>query len=533
MTSSRQHDQTPLEGGNKAQKPEGMGRKVGVGMVWLMLNTAVGRAASFLALIPLGAWLTKGQYGVVAMAVAFSAFVQVFRDGGARRLLIQRGAAEYDSLVGPIFWMSLTFNIASAILMASLAPVAAAIFGTRDVIPLLLVIATFLPLSTPAMIYQAKLSIDLRFRALAQMTATVGVLRWGLAVLFVGILREPIGIVIPMPICAVVEGVWGYLIVRDKPWKRRAAIRRWGPIIKTCLWIVAGTLATSAYNQGPYIGLGVILAPAVVGVYYFGFQISKQVSILLQLNLQTALLPSFSRLQGDSKRQRAAVLRTIRLLTLISAPTSYLLLVIFRDVEQIIWGGKWAGSVPVVQLLCAALPMTILSAVPRSVLMSIGRFRQWSLLLGIDAAGVIIVATVAAYIFVGSTTIDVPTAIAISESVYITIATVIIAAISLRHVRVGVTDILAGVLPAIVVAGLTTGFAYALVAAAIPGATPLVRIIAISGASGVLWIVVARFALHTDLSDIVDVSPTIARRPARKLLCLARPASGEPNQSSD
>ena len=102
----------------------------------------------------------------------------ILKDGGVRQLLIQRGQSEFESLVGPVFWMAMAFNVGTGALLAAAAPLAAGLYGHAVIAPMLLVVAASISLSTPSAILQAKMTIDLRFGALARIAVGSAIVRY-------------------------------------------------------------------------------------------------------------------------------------------------------------------------------------------------------------------------------------------------------------------------------------------------------------------------------------------------------------------
>ncbi|MEC9372780.1 MAG: oligosaccharide flippase family protein, partial [Planctomycetota bacterium] len=503
-------------------RPGAMSRAVGRGMVWMMGMTVLGRSASALSQIIVANFLLEEDFGIAAMALAFGAFVQVFRDGGVRRLLIQRGADEYAALAGPLFWMAAAFNLAtSAIIFATAPLVAHHVYHEPQVRDLLWVIAVYPILSTPAAILQARLNIDLRFRAISLITAGSSIIRYGGIVLFAWLGLGPMSFVLPMPLVAIWEGVASFVVTRDSPWTSAPRFAIWWDNIRRAAWVMLGTLATTVYNQGDYLVLGIITTKAVVGVYFFAYGLSKQVIILLVVNLQTVLFPALSKFADDDARQRSAAKQTIRLLTLLSAPLSFGLISVIDPLETVLFDGRWSGAVAPIQLLSLALPFIILNTIPRTVLMSRGEFKAWSIILLLDGVGVMISAAIGAYITLDSTGVFLfqgeardPVGIAACVAAYSSVSSLAYSWIALRSIDLPFAAMLRSFSPPVAIAAIAS-LAAMLVERALGAGVPAeIQVIAAGLVFSAIFGLTVRRVLAGDLRALISVAPAPLRRPA-------------------
>ncbi len=128
-----------------------LGRATGSGAAWMFAGTIAGKMMSFLAQGVVGWVLTKGDFGVFATAASVAGFIAICRDAGVGQYLVQRGAAEYPRLSGPLFWLAMVFNSIAGLLVAVSAwPLAMHVYDSPELVPVLLVMALTVPMGTPA-----------------------------------------------------------------------------------------------------------------------------------------------------------------------------------------------------------------------------------------------------------------------------------------------------------------------------------------------------------------------------------------------
>jgi PST family polysaccharide transporter len=373
-----------------------MGRAVARGVSFTAANSIISKFISFGTFALLGWLLHDRDFGLYAMAFSIAAFLQFFRDGGVVQLLIQRGEAEYERILGPVFWMALTCNSVTAAALAIVAPIAAEYKGEPALAWLIWVLAATLPLGTPGSIFAARLQMDLRFGYLNAVQLGSSLIRYagtiGLALAGAG----PMSFVIPMPIMAAYEGVAYYLAVRQTPWLRAPRFAMWRELFDSSKWLIFFSFSIATLNQGGYLVIGAMVNVQKVGVFAFAFQLITQIDALLG-TLGTVLFPALTRLNNDPARQNAATLRITRVLMFIACPAALGLAAIIGPLEQFLWHGKWQVAVWPVQALAVFYAARILITIPNAVLQARGQFRYNALITLAAGLGLMLAVAIGAY----------------------------------------------------------------------------------------------------------------------------------------
>lgn len=366
----------PQRTGNKA-----LARATSRGFSWMSVSLVVGRAILFVAQVVLGWILTQEDFGVFAIVAAVIAFAKVFHSGGVPLVLVQRGNDEYERLQGAAFWMGMCFSVGAAIVLAAAAPWIGQIYDEKRLVPLLWILAVTLPLGSPASLLRAKLQLDLRFRAISLITVTRVVIR-SVGMIVLAFLGSGIYcFVIPMLFVAVFEDVATYLATRATPWLHPARFREWPMLLKDSYWVIFATIFRGLSRNGDVVVLGLLIPQTLLGCYFFGYQLTIQITYLVALTLRQVLFPVMSKFASQPQRHANAIVRTVRMLMLLAAPASMLIAAIIRPAEEIIWKLKWAEAVPLMQVFSVVAPILILTDVAHSALTSRGQFRRSGLVI--------------------------------------------------------------------------------------------------------------------------------------------------------
>jgi O-antigen/teichoic acid export membrane protein len=112
----------------------------------------------------------------------------------------------------------------------------------------------------------------------------------------------------------------------------------------------------------------------VVGIYFLAFSLSVQPIMLLSGNVANMLFPVLSRLQDEAERQRAAFLRSIRVLAVFALPLSAAISALASPVIVALYGQKWTGSIILLRILSLGMAVRCLGWVAGSFLQARGRF---------------------------------------------------------------------------------------------------------------------------------------------------------------
>lgn len=505
---------------NKADGPAahpagGFGRSVGHGFSWLSFSLLIGKTLAFISQVALGKLLLDEDFGIFAIAMSVAAFVKVFQDGGVAQLLIQRGPDGYRWLAGPAFWMGMFFSILAGGLLALAAPVAAHLYGVDELAVLMWIIAASMPLAAPAQIARAKLQIELRFRALAMITIGSYAVRQLLAVVLAYYGFGARSFVLPILAVAVYESLATLLVTHERLWRESLGIDRWREMFSDSMWVIVASFFQGILLNGDYLVLGLLIPTELVGQYFFGYQLTHQISVLMAGNLIYVLIPVLSRLANEPDRQAKAMLRTFRISTLVLAPLSLVFAVTIAPVEEIAWQQKWAGVVPLMQVFAVVAPLRVFSSNVYSMLRARGKFRQvaWLNLL----EGIVIMASAAFAVMIAGLNLTwIAVVIASCQAVF----NIVLSLHFMHRWGIATADFWRAVVPGWSAAVLCAAVTLGLSTATMDGVHPIGLALANGLFFSVAYTIVMRAVYSEQIVELVAIIPSKLARPLRRILLL-------------
>lgn len=516
-----------------------MSKVVGKGMTWVMLATAISKVGAFLPFYYIPKFMTQSEVGLASMAAAVAALVTWVRDGGVRDLLIQRGETEYHRIEGAAFWLATTVNVIGFGLLLLLALVIPSIAegnagflswmleflgGSKGQPPeqwrnpalghLLIAWGVWMPVQTVASLLIARLQMLLRFGNTSAISTASSLFRSVFTVYLAWKGWGPMAVVIPMIACAVLEGTWAFLLLRDRIWSGRPMFGSWSSILGSTKWIMFGVLATNLFDWAGVLASSFKVDADVLGRYTFARNIPMQIYIVLSFNLRLVLFPAMSRIKDDPERLREATLRAMRVQMLLAAPMCIALALVCEPLIKTLWPGKpeWHQAAFAASLLSIFFAFRTTFGLTTSVLIAAGKFKTWALLTLVEGIGL----GVAAHY--GATLHELARYIAGAVGVYLMVSRMLMMMYTARVVGLPVRGPLLAVLPpwgwSLVVAA-----ACLFICKPVTDRTgPAIDMVVLLAVFGILFLYGTRLLMPFRLNEFLRVLPRAIQAPVRGLI---------------
>lgn len=295
-------------------------------------------------------FLLPSEFGVVAVAFSISGLVAVLRDAGAPAILIQR-QNEFDRIAGSVFWLTLISATLCALLTAAAGPIVAHYKGNPILIPIFLLTAVRFPIGVFGTVSSARLSIDLRWGAVA-LSNFLQPLVTGLVA--VAMAWRGFGIY-----SLVVPAICGDAARGAAAWwaaKVHAPLRpQWSfirPIVSSSIYIVLTNLTLAIRGFGDYLTLSFITRDDnQTGLYLFAFNMSQALSRLSLGSLPAVVAPVFSKVKHDEDRHADVVISAIHSFAAIGVLPIVLQMVLAEPMFRLFFAAKWQPAAPLFAII--------------------------------------------------------------------------------------------------------------------------------------------------------------------------------------
>lgn len=303
--------------------------------------------SSFFTFI-LAALLGPRDFGVVALAMIYIAFIQMFLNQGLVAALIQKKELRREHL-DSVFWVNILLGLGLAVVSVVLSRWWAELNHVSQLSKVISCLSLCIPIEALAIVQMAILQRELDFKSLS--------LRANLSVL--------VGGIVGVSMAYVGYGVWalvGQQIVRDSTallllWKqshwRPAARFSWKSLRELLRFSGSNFLAqlgTFADLQSGAILLGALFGPVAVGLYRLAERLVSAVQAIATSSIQAVSLPEFSRVQDQPEELKKSVLTCVRMCAVATLPAMAGLLAVSSTLVAVL-GDKWSPASDVLKIL--------------------------------------------------------------------------------------------------------------------------------------------------------------------------------------
>lgn len=318
-------------------------------MFWSLVQTIGRQGINFVIFYFLAVLLSPEDFGLLGMAMAFIAFIQMFSEIGFGAALIQRREIKPNHF-STTFFINIATGLILTIIGIFLSWPCAFFFKTPAVQPILAVLSLGFLISSISLTQTALAQRELRFRDLA-IRDLLSSLLGGIAGIAFAILKF---------------GVWS-LVIQSLISTALSAIllwkmSQWRPLRKEFsfqyakeLWPYSSKIFT--FNLFKYFAqntdkliIGHFLGPMALGLYTFAYKIMIYPTSALVGSIGNYLFPRFSEIQENIELVKSSYLFLNKVTIVLVTPVVVIIAFISPIVIPIIFGKIWEPAVPLIHI---------------------------------------------------------------------------------------------------------------------------------------------------------------------------------------
>ncbi|HEX8328293.1 MAG TPA: lipopolysaccharide biosynthesis protein [Hymenobacter sp.] len=302
--------------------------------------------------------LDPAAFGLVAMTGVVLRFGSYFAEMGLGHALVQRSRIDADD-VRATFTASLGLGLAVAGLAWLGAPLAVLLLKNEAVVPLVRVQALGFVLVGLGVTATSLLRRNMRFEVIAKVEVAAYVLGYGGVGVSLGWLGLGVwSLVLASLAQQFFAAVLSYAVVRHSlrftfvraPYAR---LLGYGGRVSVVgfLEFVNGNLDT--------LLIGRLMGSGMLGVYNRAYMLLYLPMYFLTHSLARVAFPAFSKIKDDLPQVRALYLTSSTLVATLILPLCAGVAVAAPELVQVLLGPRWAASVPILRVLCIAIPLSM------------------------------------------------------------------------------------------------------------------------------------------------------------------------------
>lgn len=318
------------------------------GAFWAYFSYVGGRLLILVATGILARLLTPKDFGVVGFALIFMALLETVKDLGLGQALVASRPEQVYERADTVFVAGLGLGVLLTVLVAALAPVAAAFFDEPQLVAILPVLGVNFLIRSVGATHYALAQKEMRFRTRTAaefsdvlVRGTTGVV---LALLGAGVWSLVIGYVAGTT--ALVIALWVLI-----PWRPKLRIDRAQlPGLLRFGGALTGVDVTSAVAaNADYVFVGKVLGPAALGVYTLAFRLPELAIVNVATVAGQVLFPAFANVDRSSLAHAYTV--ALRYMLMVCMPLAAGVALLAGPLVEVAFGPKWEGAVEPMRVL--------------------------------------------------------------------------------------------------------------------------------------------------------------------------------------
>lgn len=373
MVASPDAPTEPLQSATEPSPPR-LGRAMGKGLAWSLLNNVIGRLGNFLAGIAIVRILSPADYGTYAVGMVVLAVLLSMNELGVSVAIVQRSGRIED--IAPTVT---TLSIASSALLATgaffAAPFVASALDAPDaagLIRLLLIgvlidgiVAVPNALITREFQQRKRLTIDVIAFAVGT-PITIGLAATGHGAWSLGW-----GAVVGNLVTGVLAVAWAP--ARCRPGWNRAVVPE---LLHFGLPLAGASLLLFIMLNVDYVVVGHTLGPAQLGFYLLAFNLCSWPITVISTAIRRVTLAAFSRMREHDDGGRQGFEGAVGLVMAVTLPLCVVLAVYARPTVEVLYGARWLPAANALRFLAIFSVGRIAVELTYDFLAAVGRTRS-------------------------------------------------------------------------------------------------------------------------------------------------------------
>jgi lipopolysaccharide exporter len=318
------------------------------GVFWAYGSYAGGRVLVLVATAILARLLTPADFGLVALALVFTAFLETLSDLGMTQALVIVDEDDVEEKAQTVFVVSLGVGLALMLAVGALGPAASAFFDQSELVAMMPALGANLFLkslgTTHYVLAQKRLQFQKRTAAELADVIVRGLTGIGLAIAGFGAWSLVIGYLAG----TVAMNLTLWIVVRWRPTfrPRREHLRG---VLRFGGALTGVRIISAALGVGDDLIVGRVLGTTALGLYTIAYRLPELLIFQTSLVAGEVLFPAMATL--DRKGLARAFLTSLRYALMVGLPLAVGLGVLAEPVILAVFGDKWEDAIPAMRVM--------------------------------------------------------------------------------------------------------------------------------------------------------------------------------------
>jgi teichuronic acid exporter len=345
--------------------------KVMAGVGWVAGANFFGQIITWVITIVVMRLLSPADYGLLAMASVFVAFLAMMAAAGLGPAIVQAIAID-DAKLRQLLGLITAINVVLCLLLFSAAPLIAGFFNETRLIDIIRILSLQFVITGFAVIPESLLGRALRFKARALVDLASN-LAGGITTLTLAWTGHGVWSLVAGAMVSVSGKTIGLNIA--SPYIRWPTFSLQGakPLLAYGGNVTASRILWFFYSQADMFIAGKLLGKEALGFYSVAMHLASLPVQKISGVLNQVAFPAFSQIQRNPEMISRHVLKAIRMLCFFAFPVLWGISSVAPELVRLILGEKWEMAIPPLQILPAIMPFRMVSNFLPSAVDAVGR----------------------------------------------------------------------------------------------------------------------------------------------------------------
>ena len=317
--------------------------------MWAFFATAGTRVITLASLAILARLLAPKDFGLLAFALVYITYAETIGDLGTTVALVYWPDRREDASQ-VTFLINMVTGIAWFLATLALAPLIAEFFRNPEATSIVRTLAFAFLFKFAGNTHDALAQKDLRFRARTIPELSLAFLKAALSIAFAAA-----GLGAWSLVWGHLAGlaVWTCALWLIVPWRPSTHVPRdlFGPMLRYGRGIVGVNIVAAITHHADLAIVGRMLGSTALGLYQLAYKIPEASITVIIWVVGKVLFPTFAALQGNVEQLRAAYLKALSYVALITIPIAAGLFVTADPLVRVFFGEKWVAAAPLLRWL--------------------------------------------------------------------------------------------------------------------------------------------------------------------------------------
>lgn len=355
----------------------GIGNQMAKGAAWMVLFKLAERSIGLISTVILARLLVPEDFGLVALAMAMIAVLEILGAFSFDVVLIQNQRAErshYDTA-----W---TFNILAGVLSAVgvllLAYPVAVFYDDMRLESIMFVLACAPLVSGFENIGVVAFRKDMEFHKEFKFLITKKLIAFVVTMTIALTFRNYWALIAGTVTSRVIGVMLSYAL---HPYRPRFSLARRRDLFHFSKWLFINNLVVFTNTRAADFIVGKIAGPHALGIFSVAYEISNLPTTELTAPINRAVFPGYAKMGGDKAALRAGYLSVLGLIALITIPIGLGIVATAEVFVPLVLGQKWLETITLMQILAIYGLSQALQNNTGSVYFALGKARIQTLLV--------------------------------------------------------------------------------------------------------------------------------------------------------